>query len=185
MIRHVWRDESGMALGLAVIVVVLVGVMAAGFLAVVRSDLESTVSMNRGQRAFDLADAGAQAAATQLRSDPNPEHYDDDPDENSEWSYLSRDGGTPGKTLALDGDAANVTIRYLLPATKDGQEQEEHHAPEPVPDGLADYPDGDYFLVVSEGTVGGTKRKVEVILRTTAAGGSGGVGQWSWREVYE
>ena len=185
MIRHAWRDESGMALGLAVIVVVLIGVMAAGFLAVVRSDLESTVSVNRGQRAFDLADAGARAATAQLRSAPNPGHDDDDPDENSEWSYLPPDGGTPGKALELDGGAASVTIRYLLPATEDGQEQQEHHAPEPVPDGLADYPDGDYFLVVSEGSVGATRRKVEVILRTTAAGDSGEVEQWSWREVYE
>ena len=185
MIRHLWRDESGMALGLAVVVVVLVGVMAAGFLAVVRSDLESTVSMNRGQNAFDLADAGAQAATTQLRSDPNPRHYDDDPDENSEWSYRSPDGGPPGKALELDGALATVTIRHLIPATEAGHVTDEHHAPEQVPQGLADYPDGDFFLVVSEGSAGGTRRKVEVILRTTVAGDAEKVEQWSWREVYE
>ena len=48
MTRRLWRDESGVALALAVIVVVLVGVLAAGFLAVVRGDLRSTISANQG-----------------------------------------------------------------------------------------------------------------------------------------
>ena len=76
MITRPWRDESGVALGLAVIVVVLIGVLAAGLLAVLRSDLEATARANGGQRALHLADAGAQAAAARLRADADPAHYD-------------------------------------------------------------------------------------------------------------
>jgi hypothetical protein len=180
--RRLRQDESGVALGLAVILVVLIGVLAAGFLAVVRSDLLSTISANHGQRAFDLADAGARAAAARLRSDANPEHYDADAAENAEWSYVPPDGGPPGKTLPLGNGSAIVTIRYLIPSTEQDQQEEESHAPEPVPGGLSDYPDRDYFLVVSEGASGETRRKVEAIVYAT---GPGEVGQWSWREVYE
>lgn len=186
MIRHPWRDESGVALALAVIVVVLVGVLAAGFLAVVRSDLRSTISANGGQRAFDLADAGAQAAAARLRTDANPGHYDAGAPYNTGWAYVSPDGtppGTPpGKTLVFDDGSARVTVRYLLPATTAAQQREKDRAPERVPDGLSDYPDKDFFLVVSEGVSGETRRKVEVILYATDPGG---VEQWSWREAYE
>ena len=182
MIRHPWRDESGVALALAVIVVVLVGVLAAGFLAVVRSDLLSTISANHGRRAFDLADAGAQAAAARLRSDPNPEHYDANAPDNTEWAYLSPDASQPGKTLILDAGAATITVRYLIPATTPTQRTRENRAPELVPDGLSDYPDRDFFLVVSEGASVETRRKVETILYTT---GPGEVEQWSWREAHE
>ena len=182
MIQRPWRDESGMALALAVIVVVLVGVLAAGFLAVVRGDLLSTISANHGQRALDLADAGVQAAATRLRSDPNPEHYDADPSGNTGWAYVTPDASRPGKTLVLDDGAATITIRYLIPATTPSQQTRENRAPELVPDGLSDYPNRDFLLVISEGVSGETRRKVEVILYAT---GPGEVEQWSWREVYE
>ena len=94
MIRRPWRDESGVALGLAVIVVVLIGVLAAGLLAagllaVVQGDLEGTLQTNRGQRALHLADAGAQAVAAQLRAAANPDHYDADGPDNTGWAYLS------------------------------------------------------------------------------------------------
>lgn len=183
MIRRPLRDESGVALGLAVIVVVLIGVLAAGLLAVVRGDLEGMIQTNRGQRALHLADAGAQAAAAQLRSNPTPDHYDADGSDNSGWAYVSPDGGTPGETLTLGESAATVTIRYLVPARTAAQQRDGRYAPERVPAGLSDYPDRDFFLVVSEGTTGETRRKVEVILE--APGGSGEVVQWSWREVYE
>ena len=171
-----------MALALAVIVVVLVGVLAAGFLAVVRGDLLSTISANHGQRAFDLADAGAQAAAARLRSDANPERYDADAPDNTEWAYVSPDGAPPGKTMTLDDGTATVTARYLIPATTPTQQTKENRAPERVPDGLSDYPDRDFFLVVSEGASGAARREVEVILYAT---GPDEVEQWSWREVYE
>ena len=183
MIHRSRRDQSGVALGLAVIVVVLIGVLAAGLLAVVRGDLEATIQTNRGQRALHLADAGAQAAAAQLRADANPDHYDADGPDNSGWAYVSPDGGTPGVTLVPGGGAARVTVRYLIPARTAAQQRDGRYAPERVPTGLPNYPDRDFFLVVSEGTVGGTRRKVEVILE--ASGSSGEVVQWSWREVYE
>ena len=182
MILRPWRDESGVALALAVIVVVLVGVLAAGFLAVVRADLLSTISANHGQRAFGLADAGAQAAAAKLRSDANPEHYDANTSDNTRWAYVSPDDAPPGKTLPLDDGSAKVTVRYLLPATDSAHQTRTNRAPERVPGGLTDYPDRDFFLVVSEGASDKTRRKVEAILYTT---GSGEVEQWSWREAYE
>ena len=42
---------------------ILIGVLAAGLLGTLRSDLEATTQANRGQSALHLADAGAQAAA--------------------------------------------------------------------------------------------------------------------------
>lgn len=184
MTRRSWRDESGAALGLAVILVVLIGVMAAGLLAVLRSDLEGTIQTNRGQRALHLADAAAQAAAAHLRADPNPERFDEDGGDNSDWALVPPDGRPPGKTLALGGDAATVTIRYLLPAETDEEQTDELHAPERVPAGLDDYPDRDFFLVVSEGTSGETRRRIEVIVYAAASGDSREVVRWSWREVY-
>ncbi len=182
MTRRLWRDESGVALALAVIVVVLIGVLAAGFLAVVRGDLWSTISANQGQRAFDLADAGAQAAAVRLRSDADPEHYDANAPDNTQWAYVSPDSAPPGRLLVLDDGSARVTIRYLLPATTAAHQRREDRAPERVPDGLSDYPDRDFFLVVSESVSGETRRKVATILYATDPGE---VEQWSWREAYE
>ncbi len=88
-----WRDESGVALGLAVIVMVLIGVLAAGLVATLRSDLEATTQANRGHRALHLADAGAQAAAAQLRADVDPAHYDSDGSDNTRWAYVPPNGG--------------------------------------------------------------------------------------------
>jgi hypothetical protein len=185
MIARPWRDESGVALGLAVIVVVLIGVLAAGLLALLRSDLEATVQANGGQRALHLADAGAQAAAAQLRADAEPAHYDADGADNSDWAHVPPDGGRPGETLALNGGTASVTIRYLLPARTAAQQEDGRHAPEPVPTGRSDYPDRNFFLAVSEGSSGETRRKVEVILYARAAGDAREVVQWGWREAYE
>ena len=185
MIVRPWRDESGVALGLAVILVVLIGVLAAGLLAVLRSDLEATARANGGQRALHLADAGAQAAAARLRADADPAHYDAAGADNSGWAHVPPDGGWPGETLTLEGGAASVTVRYLLPAGTAAQQRNGRYAPEPVPAGLSDYPARDFFLAVSEGTSGETRRKVEVILYAKAAGDTREVVQWSWREAYE
>jgi hypothetical protein len=102
--------------------VVLIGVLAAGLLAVLRSDLEATARANGGQRALHLADAGAQAASAQLRADADPAHYDADGADNSGWAHAPPDGGRPGETLVLDGGTASVSIRYLLPATTAAQQ---------------------------------------------------------------
>jgi type II secretory pathway component PulK len=67
-----WRllsEERGMALGLAVIVVVVVGVMGAGFLTFVATDLEAVVAVNRGEQAFELAEAGIEVAKAHLAND--------------------------------------------------------------------------------------------------------------------
>lgn len=185
MIRLPWRDESGVALGLAVILVVLIGVLAAGLLAVLRSDLEATAQANGGQRALHLADAGAQAAVTHLRADVDPAHYDADGADNSVWAHVPPDGDQPGETLTLDGGTASVTIRYLLPARTAAQQRDRRYAPERVPAGLPDYPDRDFFLAVSEGSSGEARRKVEAILYARAAGDTREVVRWSWREAYE
>jgi hypothetical protein len=78
-----------------------------------------------------------------------------------------------------------VTILYLIPARTATQQVDGRHAPERVPVGLQDYPDRDFFLVVSEGSSGGTRRKVELILRAEGLGESRRVVRWSWRETYE
>jgi type II secretory pathway component PulK len=69
MIRRLLREERGMALGLAVIVVVIVGVMGAGLLTFVATDLEAVVAVNRGEQAFELAEAGIEVAKAHLAND--------------------------------------------------------------------------------------------------------------------
>jgi type II secretory pathway pseudopilin PulG len=72
------RDETGVALPVAIMVMVLVGVMGAGLLVFVRNDLDAVVEVNQGQRAFEIAEAGIQAAKTQQLSDVVRRHYDRD-----------------------------------------------------------------------------------------------------------
>ncbi len=69
-LRRAIRDESGVALGLAVIMVVVVGVMGAGLLTVVAADLDSILAANDGQRAFEMAEAGLVVAGARLTQDP-------------------------------------------------------------------------------------------------------------------
>lgn len=66
MLRRLVKDESGMTMGLAVIMVVLIGVMGAGLLTFVQRDLNAVVEENRGQTALELADAGAELAQRHL-----------------------------------------------------------------------------------------------------------------------
>jgi type II secretory pathway component PulK len=60
-----------MALGLAIIVVVIVGVMGAGLLTFVTTDLQAVVQVNRGEQAFELAEAGIEVAKAHLANDPS------------------------------------------------------------------------------------------------------------------
>jgi hypothetical protein len=139
--------------------IVLIGVMGAGLLTFVSSDLNSVIEENRGQRAFELADAGVAAAKRQLTS-----HCGSDPDcellydgvgtpADIRWStfYPGLDGG--GMTLTdLDGSATtpnevNVAIEY-----RDGT---------------------DDFKVISEGTYGVARRKIEAIFELTETAGVG------------
>ena len=77
-------DESGVALGLAVIMVVLVGVMGAGLLTLVAANLQAVVAINRGQQAFEMSEAGVEVAKARLAESPGPagfalEDLDGDP----------------------------------------------------------------------------------------------------------
>jgi Tfp pilus assembly protein PilX len=72
MIRRLLPEERGMALGLAIIVVVIVGVMGAGFLTLVATDLEAVLAVNRGEQAFELAEAGIEVAKAHLANDSSP-----------------------------------------------------------------------------------------------------------------
>ena len=66
------REEGGVALGLAVIMVALVGVLAAGLLSSVAADLDGLMEVNRGRQASELAEAGIEVAKAHLADDPSP-----------------------------------------------------------------------------------------------------------------
>ena len=72
MIPRLLPEQRGMALGLAIIVVVIVGVMGAGLMTIVATDLEALVAVNRGEQAFELAEAGIEVAKAHLANDPSP-----------------------------------------------------------------------------------------------------------------
>jgi type II secretory pathway component PulK len=75
MIQRLLPEQRGMALGLAIIVVVIVGVMGAGLLTFVATDLEAVVAVNRGEQAFQLAEAGIEVAKAHLANDPSPSDW--------------------------------------------------------------------------------------------------------------
>lgn len=76
MFGRLLKEESGLALPLAIGVMVIVGVMGAGLLVFVNRDLEAVVEVNQGQKAFEIAEAGVQVAKTQQLSDVVRTHYD-------------------------------------------------------------------------------------------------------------
>jgi type II secretory pathway component PulK len=78
MIQRLSREQSGMALGLAIIVVVVVGVMGAGLLTFVATDLEAVVAVNRGEQAFELAEAGIEVAKAHLANDSSQAQWSSD-----------------------------------------------------------------------------------------------------------
>jgi hypothetical protein len=167
MLRRVVRGESGMAMGLAVIMIVLIGVMGAGLLVFVRNDLEAVVEANQGQRALDAADAGVQAAKRQLLSDAIADATTNTYDNNANNGDSPWSPNSGGKNLTFDGNSANVKVQYLLPATTSTQLSDPNHAPELVPAGATDYPEPkDYFKITSEGTAGEARRKIEAIYST-------------------
>jgi hypothetical protein len=178
MIKQLFRDESGMALGLAIMVMVIVGVMGAGLLVFVRNDLEAVVEVNQGQRAFDIADAGAQVAKQQLLGDKEPGHYDveeatlcntdvRDPDDGIDTTNdIQRNPSTEnwapgagGQIRSFAGGQFTVTIQWLNP---DPTAPDSCRAPETgtLPPGT------DYFKVVSTGEYGNSKRRIEIIYET-------------------
>ena len=68
--RRLLRDESGIAMGLTIIMVVLIGVMGTGLLTLVVTDLQATIEANSGQRAFEMAEAGVEVAKARLAENP-------------------------------------------------------------------------------------------------------------------
>jgi type II secretory pathway component PulK len=78
MIRRLSCEERGMALGLAIIVVVIVGVMGAGLLTFVATDLEAVLAVNRGEQAFELAEAGIEVAKAHLANDSSQADWSSD-----------------------------------------------------------------------------------------------------------
>jgi Tfp pilus assembly protein PilX len=72
VIEQLPREERGMALGLAIIVVLVIGVMGAGLLTFVSTDLQAVVAANRGEQAFGLAEAGVEISKAHLANDPSP-----------------------------------------------------------------------------------------------------------------
>ena len=66
MVRRFIRDESGIAMGLTVMIVLLIGVMAAGLLAFVACDILSVIEENKGQKALNITATGAHAAMDHL-----------------------------------------------------------------------------------------------------------------------
>ncbi len=152
--RGDFHNESGVALGLAVMVLVVVGVIGAGLLVFVRNDLASVVRANQGQSAFYAADAGAEAAKRELLGDASPAKYDADGASGACDSPLDEDEPTSsewagdGAERSFEGGEFVAAIRWMnaecgFPAGGD--------------------PDTEYFEVVSTGTSGEAKRKVEAV----------------------
>jgi Tfp pilus assembly protein PilX len=106
MIRRLPHQERGMALGLAIIVVVIVGVMGASLLTFVATDLEAVLAVNRGEQAFELAEAGIEVAKAHLANDPNP----------ADWSSgeLHMAGMNEGSvTVTVEYDAGSGTFEAV------------------------------------------------------------------------
>ena len=184
MVNRFVKDESGIAMGLAVIMIVLIGVMGAGLLVFVRNDLEAVVEVNQGQRALEMANVGVEAAKKRLSTeDARPQNYNTDPlDGDSEWSEITGAAGGTGngeKRLDFDGDGqidVFVKIRYLIPSTTESEATQPNYAPEVLPAGAVDGPDegtypdypndANFFRVTVRGEAGNAVRQVQAIYRT-------------------
>lgn len=151
-----------MAMALAVIMIALLSAMGAGLLVFASTDLGVVVESNKGQRAFEMADAGVKAAKQLLTSHQAFGLYDDGVGD-SQWSWKVSNTscaslGVKGMCLNdLDGDgtptdSVNVTVQSVdLEA----------------PSGF------DSFKVVSTGGYGDAKRRIEAVFK--ARPGTGGI----------
>lgn len=167
------KDESGVTMGLAVIMVVVIMVMGAGLLTFVMRDLDTVVEANRGQIASEMADAGMEAAKRQLaRVDARASQYDGDAtNDESDWS----DDGSP-KPLNFDGNQIEVAILYLRPSLTSAEASQPDKAPEVLPTGATDGTDDDtdpdypnnrhYFRVTVEGSAGQALRRFQAIYKS-------------------
>lgn len=96
-----------MVLGLAVVLVVLIGVMGAGLLTVVVSDLKAALEANQGQRAFEMAEAGIEVAKARLAEDPDLADWS-----SGELRMERVEGGAAAVTVERSGEA-----RYVATST--------------------------------------------------------------------
>jgi Tfp pilus assembly protein PilX len=187
MFKRLIEQESGIALPLAIMMIVIIGVMGAGLLVFVTTDLGGVIESNQGQKAFNLADAGVQAGKNHLLADAYYQKYDgvtdaaaNPPNYESTWSCgtwdtVAKTCSATGKILDLDpGNTVKVWIQYLKPATTTAQANDSTgvYAPEVATNcvsGVCNYPVGtDYFKVISQSQVGQTKRKIEAIYNTVS-----------------
>ena len=184
MVERLVKDESGMAMALAIITMVLVGVMGAGLLVFVQRDLETVVEVNQGQKALAAADAGIEAGKMQLGIDSNNELYNaaggdldgdgvdaSDSSWSCNWSGIACAG--TGQILDFNGNQVTVKIQYLkpTPAASPSLVSNPSYAPEVLPSGETKYPNKrDYFKINAEGAIGDAKRSVEAIYRTMDTG---------------
>lgn len=162
-------EESGIALPLAIMVMVLVGVMGAGLLTFVMTDLDSVVTTNQGQRAFEMADSGVAVAKRQLLEDSDATKYDDTPSDNLRWASTNPSDVTQGGVTLNDLDENDTTADSVLVEIES-----------------LDSPDNS-FKVTSTGRYGDAKRKIEAVFSVPSGseGSSGGGPELhSWRELY-
>jgi uncharacterized iron-regulated membrane protein len=103
------REESGAVLGLAIVLVVLIGVMGAGLLTLVVSDLQATLEANQEQRAFEMAEAGIEVAKARLAEDPGLSVWS-----SGELRMESVEGGTAAVTVERGGGDGT---RYVATST--------------------------------------------------------------------
>jgi Tfp pilus assembly protein PilX len=103
MIARLIREERGMVLGLAIIVVVVIAVVGAGLLTLVSADLHAVLAINRGEQAFQMAEAGVEVAKAHLADDRSP----------SDWASgeLHANGVDDNSvTVTVDHDAGSFEV---------------------------------------------------------------------------
>jgi Tfp pilus assembly protein PilX len=103
MIARLIREERGMVLGLAIIVVVVIAVVGAGLLTLVSADLHAVLAINRGEQAFQMAEAGVEVAKAHLADDRSP----------SDWASgeLRANGVDDNSvTVTIDHDAGSFEV---------------------------------------------------------------------------
>ena len=77
MLGRIAREEAGMTMALAIMMIVLIAVMGAGLLTFAMRDLSAVVEINQGQKASEAAEAGIHAAKRQLLANSFPNLYND------------------------------------------------------------------------------------------------------------
>lgn len=160
MILRLVKDESGVAMGLAIITMVLIGVMGAGLLAFVVTDLDAVVEVNQGQRAFEMAEAGVAAAKQQLESNPGESYYDGADTDDFQWSAAADNSATECQGLN-QGAEYGVCLTDL-----DGDNNTDDVANVQIEN------EGDAsFKVTSTGGYGEARRRIEAIIEVSSAPG--------------